>query len=260
MPDVARLYRETLGASYYRRRPVEIGRYTASKAGFARHRATPDEIIQRLGFDVLRSRAGLDRWADVLGDMQAEIERVAAEEHEQGAMAIDGALLLYGLVRSLEPELIIETGVASGMSTSFIGAALLENGHGRLVSIDLPPHAGVIADGGTFDWVSRPVGWAIPDKIRSGLGDRHELVLEDVRTALPRILEREGEVGMFVHDDLHTPDHMLWEFREVWPKLRAGGVVMADDVNHGWTQFAREVGVADDALMNVRRLAAVRKT
>ncbi|MEO1065181.1 MAG: class I SAM-dependent methyltransferase [Actinomycetota bacterium] len=259
MPDLARLYRETLGSSYYRSRPLDGARYVATKGRLARHRASPDDIIGGLGFDVLAARAGLDRWSAPLGKMLDETAQVAEEQHEQGAMALEGALLLYGLVRSVRPTLIIETGVASGVSTSFIGAALLENGHGELVSIDLPPHASKIADGGEFDWISKPVGWAIPDEIRTGLGDRHELILEDVRTALPRVLSERRDLDMFVHDDLHTPDHMYWEFELVWPHLRPGGVVMSDDINQGWLDFADEVGLGHQALPNTQRLAAIRK-
>ena len=259
MPDLKRLFRETAGSSYYRSNPVEAARYARSKLVFARHRATPDEILAELGFDVLEARSGLEHWADDLDQMIQEVEKVTGADTDQGSMALDGALLLYGLVSSLKPEVVIETGVASGFSTAFAGAALLENGKGRLVSVDLPPQEGKIDDGGYFDWVSRPVGWAIPERIREGLGERHMLVLEDAKTSLPRLLEELGTIDMFVHDDLHTPDHMRWEFELVWPHLRPGGVVMSDDVNHGWLDFAAAKGLSAQAAMNTSRLAAVRK-
>jgi predicted O-methyltransferase YrrM len=259
MPDLRRFVRETAGASYYREQPLEILRFARSKAMFARHRSSPDAIIAALGFDVLASRAGLDRWAKPLGEMVERIDRVNRDETDQGAMALDGALLVYSIVRSLEPALVIETGVASGVSTAFIGAALLENGHGNLISVDLPPIAETVADGTPYDWVSREVGWAIPDQIRHELGDRHELVLEDVRTALPRLLEDHGTVDFFLHDDLHTPAHMGWEYDLVWPVLSPGGVLMSDDVNHAWLSFAAQHGLETVAAANTSRLAAVRK-
>jgi len=46
--------------------------------------------------------------------------------------------LLYGLVRSMKPNLCVEIGSARGRSACSIGMALKENGHGRLVAID--PH------------------------------------------------------------------------------------------------------------------------
>ena len=47
--------------------------------------------------------------------------------------------LLHGLVRSLQPEVCIEIGSATGWSTCHIGLALRENVRGRLYAID--PHA-----------------------------------------------------------------------------------------------------------------------
>lgn len=259
MPDIKRLIRETVGSSYFREHPFEAVRYVVSKATFARHRATPDEILTQLGFDPLRARVGLDEWARELREMTAEVERVSGADVDQGSLALDGALLLYGLVICLEPEVVIETGVASGFSTSFAGAALVQNGKGRLISVDLPPRAGTIDDGGYFDWVSRPVGWAIPQRIRDELGDRHTLVLEDTRTSLPRLLREVEGVDLFFHDDLHTPDHMRWEFDLIWPRLRPGGVIMSDDVNQGWLDFGASRGLSRQARMNTSRISAVRK-
>lgn len=256
--DVGRMFRETLGARYYRRRPREAARYAAAKSEFARHRVSTDELLAGLGFDPLAARSDLDEWAKPLG---AAIESVdaAAEEFNQGHVSLDGALLLYGVIRSLRPEVVVETGVASGISSSFIGAAMLANGTGRLVSIDLPPRPIVLDDGGEYDWTERGVAWAMPDEIRDELGSRFELVLEDVRTSLPRIVDEFGTIDVFVHDDLHTPDHMRWEFDLVWPALRPGGVVLCDDVNHGWLDFAASVGRREQATANVRRFSAIRK-
>ena len=50
----------------------------------------------------------------------------------------DSAELLYGLVRSIKPEVCVEIGSAIGKSASYIGMALKENGRGMLYAID--PH------------------------------------------------------------------------------------------------------------------------
>jgi predicted O-methyltransferase YrrM len=50
----------------------------------------------------------------------------------------DSAELLYGLVRSLKPEVCVEIGSALGKSASYIGLGLKENGRGMLYAID--PH------------------------------------------------------------------------------------------------------------------------
>jgi predicted O-methyltransferase YrrM len=51
----------------------------------------------------------------------------------------DSADLLYGLVRSMKPQVCVEIGSARGRSTCFIAIALKENGDGILHAID--PHA-----------------------------------------------------------------------------------------------------------------------
>jgi methyltransferase family protein len=37
-------------------------------------------------------------------------------------------------------------------------------------------------------------------------------------------------VDLFVHDSLHTHRNMRREFETIWPRLRTGGVLVADDV------------------------------
>jgi predicted O-methyltransferase YrrM len=50
----------------------------------------------------------------------------------------DSSAILYGLIRSMKPEVCVEIGSARGNSTCSIAAALKENEHGKLYAID--PH------------------------------------------------------------------------------------------------------------------------
>lgn len=167
---------------------------------------------------------------------------------------LEGALL-YGLVRALRPATVVETGTASGISTTYLLAALQRNGAGRLISIDLPFEAGVglevlpIIPGTAIDvYDSSPVpqgkeaGWAVPEELRGPW----ELRLGDSRTLLPEALEEVGEIEIFFHDSLHSREHMLFEFETAWPHLARGGVLVADDVfqrkHDALPAFARQVG------------------
>jgi hypothetical protein len=85
------------------------------------------------------------------------------------------------------------------------------------------------------------------------------LTLQDVRTALPLLLNELPYVDIFFHDDLHTPDHMYWEYDAVWPMLSPRGVLISDDANHGWIKFCVEQGLNETAFHNVDRLCALRK-
>jgi predicted O-methyltransferase YrrM len=54
--------------------------------------------------------------------------------------------LLYGIVRSIRPENVLETGTHKGRSTSAIASALVKNGSGRLVTVD-PVDYGLMNNG-----------------------------------------------------------------------------------------------------------------
>jgi hypothetical protein len=52
---------------------------------------------------------------------------------------IEVSEMLAGLVRGLQPEFIVETGSAWGQTSEAIGKALLQNGHGKVVSLEVDP-------------------------------------------------------------------------------------------------------------------------
>jgi predicted O-methyltransferase YrrM len=51
-------------------------------------------------------------------------------------------------------------------------------------------------------------------------------------------------MDIFIHDSLHTYEHMIWEFEASYPSLRVGGLLFADDAlwNHAFSDFARRHG------------------
>jgi len=251
---------EIYTAPYYRRHPLESLRYTYAKWKFAAHRLkTPEEFLRRLNIPMARALSGYDRWRPFFEQV---IQRVKDKQGHQGGVSIEDGIILYSLVRSIEPEYLIETGVAAGVSNSFINAALVDNGHGTLYSIELPPAvsvAGVHEDGGVFAWPESGVGWAVPREIRNAIGNRNVLILEDVRHALPRILKALPRVDLFFHDDLHTPDHMYWEYEAVWPHLGSQGLLLSDDSNFAWIRFCRKHGLHEFQCANLQRLTAIRK-
>jgi predicted O-methyltransferase YrrM len=166
----------------------------------------------------------------------------------------EGAFL-YALVRALRPQTIVETGTASGFSTTYLLAALEANDAGRLISIDLPftldNNGGlqsIVADTTIQLDDSSPVpqgegsGWAIPKELRS----RWDLRLGDARELLPAALAEARQVDLFFHDSLHTREHMLFEFEAAWSHLAPGGVLVADDVfqrkHDALPAFAQRVG------------------
>jgi methyltransferase family protein len=152
---------------------------------------------------------------------------------------------LYALVRLLEPDHIIETGVSSGVSSAHFLLGIRKNRRGTLHSIDLPlPQRGAV-----FSPRESPValppgrssGWAMPTNLQKGW----DLRIGPSQTVLPHLVDELPSVGIFLHDSLHTPSHLTFELSTVRPKLVRGAVVLAD--NTVWTgqafpKFAREVG------------------
>jgi predicted O-methyltransferase YrrM len=213
-------------------------------------------IPTELAFD------GFTKWS---GPLSKALTDVTARSGHQGGISLEDGKVLYGTTRALRPQYVIETGVAAGISTSFISAALIENGAGSLWSIELPPAESASrthSDGGVFAWPESGVGWAVPPEIRTQMNGRHTLILEDARTALPKLVRDLPKIDLFFHDDLHTPDHMLWEYRMVWPRLGANGVMLSDDANFGWVRFCSEHRPDLKARrgVNMQRLTAARKS
>ncbi len=177
-----------------------------------------------------------------------------------GNVSMSDWFTLYSLVRLTQPETVVETGVASGASSTAILSALEKNGRGWLYSIDLPPDQVIgrrLRDGLQYDraFEGRTTGWLVPQQLKH----RWQLVLGDVRDVLKPLLDQLGEIDMFFHDDLHTPEHMFWEFNLVWPYLKAGGILTSDDVTYGWSDFIRSVDTTLSPYLNHDFLGAVRK-
>jgi predicted O-methyltransferase YrrM len=145
------------------------------------------------------------------------------------AVDVSSRTALYVLCRTLKPNVVVETGVASGMSSSFILRALDKNAKGKLYSIDVPWHT-----------VETKSGWIIPDRLR----DRWDLTLGKTSEKLPPLLEKIAPVDVFFHDSAHTYENMVWEFQTIWPNLRKGGVMMAHNINKhsAFADFEKSVG------------------
>ena len=150
---------------------------------------------------------------------------------------------LYAAARAAVPAIVVETGVLYGHSSAAILAALEHNRAGRLVSVDLPPeqHRSVIVGqqhvqvGLTSNQLY--IGCAIPSPLRS----KSSLQLGDSLELLPKIFDELGPVSMFVHDSLHTYDHMMTEFHLGYDALKPGGLLISDDIdyNSAWLDFCR---------------------
>jgi hypothetical protein len=172
--------------------------------------------------------------------------------------------VLYALCRRQKPDIIVETGVASGVSSSYILCALEENKHGELYSIDLPWPETATYPGGYFmpDSVSPIVpsekqsGWIIPDYLKH----RWQLILGRSSEKLAPLLRKLGEIDGFLHDSEHSYQNMLWEFQTAWAHLKAGGLLLSHniDMNNAFSHFCQSIGRKSYSLTNMGGVVKLR--
>jgi predicted O-methyltransferase YrrM len=160
----------------------------------------------------------------------AEMMRRRAAHGSQGLMAALDCATLYGLTRWHRPSIVVETGGFVGLSAAFILKALADAkvNNGKLYSVEF--------DDNCQHWA------LVPDELRKQLVPLRARVEDIVGTEkLP------AKIDMFLHDSGHTRRHMLWEFREFWPRLRAGGLLLSHDVhmNSAFTKLVMDT-YADD--------------
>jgi Methyltransferase domain len=148
-------------------------------------------------------------------------------------------LYQYAAVRAFKPDCVVETGIANGVSSAYLLLGLCKNGNGCLHSIGL-------ADPSFLPQGKQP-GWLVPQWLRG----RWQIHLGDAREVLPRVLSQLQHISMFVHDSLHTYEHMLWEFETAYPYMRSGALLCADDAlwNNAFNDFARTVGATDARIL-----------
>ena len=128
-------------------------------------------------------------------------------------------LIQYALARALAPDLIVETGVSSGISSTYLLLACRLNGKGHVYSIDI--------DNREYLAPGKQIGWIVPDDLKA----RWSLLLGDSHVLLPRVLSELGQVDIFIHDSNHTYADMKFEFEASYPHIRSAGLLLSDDTS-----------------------------
>jgi Methyltransferase domain len=126
---------------------------------------------------------------------------------------------IWSIIRHTRPNIVVETGVAHGMTSRFILEALQRNGSGNLWSIDLPPvnpqtrqEVGIAVDGAT-------------------LRKRWSYIAGTSRRRLPGLLSQLRRVDLFIHDSMHSARNVAFEMDLAWRYLTPGGVIVVDDID-----------------------------
>jgi predicted O-methyltransferase YrrM len=145
---------------------------------------------------------------------------------------------LFFIVRCVKPQIMIETGVAHGVSSWTILNAIHKNGSGKLFSIDLP---NLDLKSYNPQNIAQTSGWVVPELLRP----YWELQLGASSELLPKLVERLPKIDMFFHDSDHSYDNMMFEFRTVFPKMGPQSLIISDDVhkNESFSDFVEEKGI-----------------
>ena len=192
--------------------------------------------------------------AEILTDtkFQNDIEyKTSAGEERPFSVKILGidttaCVALYALCRAAKPQIMVETGVAAGISSSYILQAMAKNNCGKLYSIDVPWYTvkenwkPFLPDGQLVDVpIEKDSGWMIPDYLRN----RWELILGKSTEMLPPLLKKLGDIDIFFHDSQHTYETMLWEFQNAWPGIKPEGILFVhnSDITEALPCFSQSV-------------------
>lgn len=183
-------------------------------------------------------RPAEDPFAEAMGLIAADEPAIQEFDDEWRALAAEldhigsgldsdrlTAAITYCTIRHVQPEIVVETGVARGISSRLILAAMERNSHGCLVSIDL------------YDGPDARV--AVPE----GLRHRWTFLPGTGRRLLPGVLA-EHRPGVFIHDSQHTYRNMRFELGRGWAALKPGGVLISDDI-HENAAFAELLAATD---------------
>ena len=135
---------------------------------------------------------------------------------------------LWCVTLHTRPEIVIETGVAHGVTSRIVLEALEQNHLGHLWSIDLP-----------FPFDHRlhgETGMVVTDACRS----RWSYLEGASKQQLPRLVAEVGHAEMFIHDSLHTAANTLFEMEQAASIMSAGGIILVDDIDShmGFAVFA----------------------
>ena len=172
-------------------------------------------------------------------DFMAEMSRHLDGPDGHGLMGRLDCTTLYGLTRRQRPAVIVESGGYLGMSSAFILKALADEGltKAKLYSLECNQDC----DHGAL----------IPSELRPQFVPLRGRVEDFIkRDELP------SQIDMFLHDSSHRYQHMLWEFRQFWGRLRDGGLLVSHDVhfNAAFAEFVAKTHARDkNGLLDVLR-------
>jgi hypothetical protein len=176
------------------------------------------------------------RHSESIEELSRNIESTGKSYYAQFPAPLD----LFALVRLSHSQNIVESGVASGVSSTFLLLGIKANSGGILHSIDFP----VFRKGsrGNQSWAipqGMSSGWAVPTKLRN----RWDLRQGRSEDLLEPLLEEIGTLDLYCHDSPVDIKHFEFEMKSIRKHLKPGSLIVADNTDKKvFDDTARSVG------------------
>ncbi len=135
---------------------------------------------------------------------------------EEYRSQVANTFIEYALVRLTEPKVVLETGVADGVSTYFLVNAIKNNGSGKILSVDVDKRAGVFLNENERSY------WTFL------------LLRKPSPSSFKTLISSIKEVDIFVHDSDHSYKWQKLEYSSVKGKMKSGSILLSDDVDSSY--------------------------
>src|SRR5215813_1172318 len=126
--------------------------------------------------------------------------------------------LLQRVIRAVRPQVVVEVGLAFGISTLYILEVLHEIGGKKLIGMDPFQNDSYWRGGGLYN------------VRRAGYESLYEFHEEASQTCLPLLASQKERIQLAFIDGWHTFDHALVDFFYIDRLLETDGLVVFDDV------------------------------
>ena len=182
---------------------------------------TDDPILflrNLLGFDILK--ADYDgygkEWLKLNEELNERRKTKSIEFPKDYDSQLTNTYAVYVLVRKIRPKIIVETGVANGVSSFFILNAIKRNCEGQLVSFDINEKAGSLLN----DEERQLWNFLKLDKVN--------------KREFKELFSHIENIDIFIHDSDHSYKWQKFEYLSALSRMRDGSFLLSDDVDSSY--------------------------
>lgn len=137
-------------------------------------------------------------------------EGILAEVPQDDSTSHEEKMLLYRLIRELQPETVIETGTHRGLTSLYLAHALYDNEKGHL-------------------WTADPFEWGARGNFRKFPALEQHITYLQIRGS--DLASHVSGIDFAFIDGFHEKREVLEEIDALFPLLRDGAVVLFHDAN-----------------------------